>query len=1004
MLQVLLRRPALRRCLTTAASTTSSTSTRAIQLSDYKPFPYAIDSVHLSFNLGETTHVTSTLSVSPKTSFSDSLPLLELDGQELSTTSVELLLATGEETTLLTEGNGYSVSVSPDGDHVMKIKPPEKSHGFFQLKINTIIEPLKNTKLEGLYQSSGTFCTQCEAQGFRRITWFPDRPDVMSKFTVELIGEKKKCPILLSNGNLESSSSVDDDTHKAVWVDPFYKPAYLFALVAGDLVPLHGQYTTRSGRDVRLSIYTQAHNSDKTLFAMESLIESFQWDEDRFNLEYDLDLFNIVAVDDFNMGAMENKSLNVFNSRLVLASPETATDMDYERIQGVIGHEYFHNWTGNRVTVRDWFQLSLKEGLTVFRDQEFTSDLNSRPVKRIADVRLLRASQFPEDAGSMAHPIRPSSYEKIDNFYSVTVYEKGAEIVRMYHTLLGEERFQRGMELYFERHDGSAATTDDFYQAMADVTGGKERLGPSFQRWYSQAGTPTLRVEWEKGTSVGEWILRTEQETPMTPDGNVKEPVLIPLSVGMLDGDTGEELLLRRAEGAEGTTELVLRCDQERNEFRLYAQRRSSAVPTRVVVPSLLRGFSAPVRLSTPQLNRNHYLFILLHDTDSFNRSEAARNIMLEMIQDLVTDDAASVTTTTAEPEWWDGAVHALVSVLVDEHLDPAFRALCLEPPSTSELVDAAQRCTADPVSLHFARKRVLQTIAKKMNVELRETYAKCRRDSAASNGGAYRWTPVDVGRRSLAARCLSYLTCIDDEAALEKEGELTSTLTGMELASVQYEEATNMTDSFGALAAMNGCDGPQRDQAMSDFLHRWCDDPNVICKYLALESTTNIERNVDRVRKIFETSLGFKSGLEEEVKEVKEAKERAGQPVANSTADASVIAAARAFDVTTPNKVYALCRSFASSDVNFHASDGSGYRLLTDMILHVDRVNAQVGSRLASPFTKWLQLDAGRRLLIERELVRMVEDDGLSPNTREIVEKCLKQGEEMASGGISKL
>jgi len=949
----------IRRLTTAARNQATSISPRAVLLANYKPFPFIIDSVHLSFDLDEEiTTCTSTLAIT--TQAHGTSTILELDGQELQTVHVELA---GKE---ITEGSGYTIAKQPDGDHVMKIVPPSATT--FDLKITTEIRADENTKLEGLYRSSGNFVSQCEAQGFRRITWYPDRPDVMSKFTVELQANKLNYPILLSNGNLVSTSDESTTTgrHSAVWVDPFAKPAYLFALVAGDLAKSTDHFITASGRNVELNIFTEAHNADKVDFAMNSLKQSFQWDEDRFRLEYDLDLFNIVAVDDFNMGAMENKSLNVFNSRLVLASPDTATDIDYERIQGVIGHEYFHNWTGNRVTCRDWFQLSLKEGLTVFRDQEFTSDLNSRGVKRIADVRLLRSAQFPEDAGAMAHPVRPSSYEKIDNFYSVTVYEKGAELIRMYHTLLGEEGFQKGMDLYFQRHDGCAVTTDDFYLAMDDATSidGISKLGPSFKQWYDQAGTPELTVTWQYGDD-GVLELQTTQRVPMTPDvgGNVKRPVTIPLAVGLLNGNTGDDLILNE----HGDTTIILRCDDETNVFKFdnivtssLSSSTVSTASTSTIVPSILRNFSAPVRLTTPQIGREEMAFLLQHDSDQFNRSEAARNLMEMMIHDVL-------TTNDINDGGWDyveggfgSVMDALRDMLNDHSLDPAFRALALAPPSTSELVDEMEDGTANPLQINEARRIVLESIAETLGDDLLRVY----RQSRQSVVGPYKWNPDTVGSRALSSRCLSYLMSQKDNSV------------GRSLALRQFDEATNMTDSFGALGALNGIAGIERDDMMATFLSKWSNDVNVVIKYFMLESTTDISGNTERVRSIFEHSTGVEVSV-----------------------DTSVIAAADAFDVTTPNHVYALLRAFSSSNVNFHAEDGSGYKFLADAVIAVDTINAQVGSRLAGPFTKWKKFDKGRQELIQHELQRMM-DSNLSPNTREIISKCLKQG----SGGVAKL
>lgn len=979
-----------------------SASSRAVNLADYEPYPYNIEKVHLDFKLGDDSSVcTSTLQISPPMPSARSRARLELDGQELNTVSVVL---NGRE---LEHGDpdGYTIRTKPDGDDIMEILPAQHLKESFELQIQTHLEPEKNTKLEGLYRSSGTFCTQCEAQGFRRITWFPDRPDVMSKFSVCLTAEKDKCPVLLSNGNLVSSEEFQDTNaegkvktmHTTTWVDPFHKPAYLFAIVAGDLVALEDTFTTSpSGRNVDLKIWTQRHNADKTEFAMQSLKESFLWDEQRFGLEYDLDIFQIVAVDDFNMGAMENKSLNVFNSRLVLATPDTATDTDYERIQGVVGHEYFHNWTGNRVTCRDWFQLSLKEGLTVFRDQEFTADLNSRAVKRIADVRLLRAAQFPEDSGAMAHPIRPASYEKIDNFYTVTVYEKGAEIIRMYHTLLGEDGFMRGMDLYFNRHDGQAVTTDDFFDSMQDANPEIE-LGTPFRRWYSQAGTPEVQVEWaaDDASSNGNakpstrFEMTVTQRTPITPDpgGENKLPVLIPMAVGLLDKDTGQDVdlscdsisvyrveannnrlpvspSLRSTSNADSNSSTaILLCESEATTFVF------EGLPSNGVVPSILRDFSAPVRLSAPQIGTPELAFLLANDSDSFNRAEAASKLMSLMIEDSYKNmEASSSSSSTSNPSVWDinrsgysAAVEGLRSILINEALDPAFRALVLEPPSAGEIIDN-MKGSVNPLHIHHAKARVVRALADELAPELLQTYLRTN-----SSGTAYSWTPEEAGKRSLASRCLRYLVAQNDSKNRED---------AVQLAEAQFLNATNMSDSFSALVAINNIIGEVRDRCMRMFFDKWQSDNNVIVKYFMLESTTDIAQNANRLRAIMECA--------------------SGEHVDNG----SIKNIGSSFDITIPNHVYALCRAFPGSYVNFHADDGSGYQLLADWIIQVDALNAQVGSRLAGPFTKWLSYDEHRREMIRGQLERIMATDSLSPNTREIVAKSLAQG----GGASSKL
>ncbi len=1019
MLRRATRRPAaaLRRHLASSLSAADAAAPRtppprATRLADYTPFPYTLHAVALDFDLRDAgadadapvSLCTSTLRFSAAADphrQPAGLPPLELDGQELDTLAVHL---DGAE---LLPDAGYTIAQKPDGDHVMSIVPPVPPSPSqpFELKIQTRLRPDLNTKLEGLYRSSGTFCTQCEAQGFRRITWFPDRPDVLApSFTVKLTADRATCPVLLSNGNLVATEDdLPGGRHSATWVDPFAKPCYLFALVAGDLVALEDTYTTRpGGRDVALKIWTQAHNADKTAFAMRSLKESFAWDEDRFGLEYDLDVFQIVAVDDFNMGAMENKSLNVFNSRLVLATPETATDMDYERIQGVVGHEYFHNWSGNRVTCRDWFQLSLKEGLTVFRDQEFTADLNSRAVKRIADVRLLRAAQFPEDSGAMAHPVRPASYEKIDNFYTVTVYEKGAEVIRMYHTLLGEERFMKGVALYFARHDGAAVTVDDFFNAMQDANEGEITLGPAFRRWYSQAGTPEVRVEWHAGGGADELQMTVHQQTPPTPDAGgdrEKQPVCIPLAVGLVSKRTGRDVDLsslrvtaRHHEdgkdekgasslvhdavtlraGPGGASTAVLRCDAAVTTFT-FSGEALLAEADQGVVPSILRDFSAPVRLTVPRQGRDELAFLLAHDSDSFNRAEAASRLMALMVEDSLGGGGGSgLSGSGSLTSAWDpieagfaGAITGLSKILTDDALDPAFRALALEPPTTDEIVDGSAD-GIDPLRVHHARARVLHTVADALASELLTVYAETR---SRLDGAEYEWTPRAAGDRALSSRCLRYLMGQTDPGARAH---------ALSLAEKQFRAANNMSDSFAALVAMNNSGaegGGVRERCMRAFLQRWQDDNNVVVKYFMLESTTDVADNCARLRTIVDMSVA------------------AGAGAKGAGAEEGLAQVAAAFDLAVPNHVYALCRALPASFVNFHAADGSGYRLLADWIVQVDAMNAQVGSRLAGPFTKWRKYDAGRQAQIRAELERVLAAPGLSANTREIVAKSLAQG-----------
>ena len=729
----------------------------------------------------------------------------------------------------------------------------------------------------------------------------------MTKFTVKIVGDKEKYPVLLSNGNLVAEGDLEGGKHYAVWVDPWKKPSYLFALVAGQYVAVEDKFTTRSGRVVDLRIYTAAHNSSKTQHAMDSLKHSMKWDEDRFGLEYDLDLFNIVAADDFNMGAMENKSLNVFNSRLVLASPETASDFDYNRIEGVIGHEYFHNWTGNRVTCRDWFQLSLKEGLTVFRDQEFSSFMNSAPVKRIDDVMIVRSRQFAEDAGPMAHPVRPASYMKIDNFYTLTVYDKGAEVIRMYHTLLGEEGFRKGMDLYFKRHDGQAVTTDDFYKAMEDAN--ETSLG-NFKLWYKQAGTPTLKVSTVYNEAAKTFTLNCSQELPKTPDSDEeKSPQLIPIKVGLV-GPDGEDLPLTSVEDGSGSvseigqaTTFVLRMTEMSQSFTF----KDIAVKP---VPSVLRNFSAPVKLVIEQSNED-LKFLLANDSDEFNKWEAGQRLVTRLILDLLKSYEKG-----EDMQMDDSITEAFASVLMDDSLDKEFRAYAMELPSTEELADKIDK--ADPVNVYRVRSFVLRSLAAGMKDKLLQVY------NANNVKGPYKPDREGKSRRAIRNVALSYLGKLGG-----KDAEV------MALLNTSFKEATNMTDQMAALGAICGNPGQDRDNALKSFYDQWSNEPLVILKWLGLQAGSNIEGNLKVMKELLDLP---------------------------------------AFDIKNPNKVYSLIGGFTRSAVNYHAADGSGYEFLADIVIKLDKLNPQVAARMVGPFTKYKKYDEGRQTHIRGQLQRILD------------------------------
>ena len=756
-------------------------------LSDYLPPTHLIDTADLDFALGEAgSTVVARLALRRNPDPLAAKGPLVLMGRELELLGIEI------------DGRPLTAAEYEEGEESLTLPstPPDS----FSLTLRTRIHPEANTSLEGLYMSGGNFCTQCEAEGFRKITYFLDRPDVMARYRVRVEAEKKRYPVLLSNGNLVESADCGNGRHFAVWEDPYPKPSYLFALVAGDLVHLEDRFTTRGGREVTLRIYVREPDLDKTGHARRSLIKAMKWDEDAYGLEYDLDIFNIVAVSDFNMGAMENKSLNIFNSKYVLAKPETATDADYVNVEGVIAHEYFHNWTGNRVTLSSWFHLSLKEGLTVFRDQCFTADMNSAAVERIQSVAILRAAQFPEDAGPMAHPIRPPSYIEMNNFYTATVYEKGAEVIRMIHTLLGQEGYRKGMDLYFARHDGHAVTTDDFVAAMEDASGVDLA---QFRLWYSQAGTPTLKIGRSYDAAAATFTLTVEQSLPATADGMAKRPMHIPLALGLLDAD-GKELPLRLAGEARAA-----------GSHRVLDLRRATETFTfvdvpRAPVPSLLRGFSAPVYLQH-DLSHEELSFLMANDTDSFNRWEAGQQLATQLLIGLVEDRLAGREMKSSPI-----LTNAFRSVLADESLDHELAALALILPDERTLAEHFD--IIDPDAIHAARDFLSAALAEELQDLLRQIY----RDNGGE--GEYSIDSAAIGRRRLKNIALSYLTC--------REGA-----EDVPLAVEQFESANNMTDSATALAALSRRDCPERETALSRFYQRWAGDELVLDKWFTLQA-----------------------------------------------------------------------------------------------------------------------------------------------------------------------
>ena len=768
-----------------------------IFLKDYTPSPYRIVAVDMDFKIGvENTRVLTQLTVEPRDGTAPGTPLV-LDGDELTLTSIAIDGLPLVLSAYATDAGGLTV-----------FEPPLRR---FVLETEVIIRPEGNTKLMGLYRSSGTWCTQCEPEGFRRITYYLDRPDNLAVFKVRMTAPRDVAPVLLSNGNLIDRGDAGDGLHYAVWEDPFPKPAYLFALVAGDLGSISDSFTTASGRKVDLAIYCAHGKEDQCLWAMDSLKRSMAWDERRFGREYDLDVFNIVAVSDFNFGAMENKGLNIFNDRLVFAQPETATDANYDGIERVIAHEYFHNWTGNRITCRDWFQLCLKEGLTVYRDQEFTSDERSRAVKRISDVVTLRSAQFPEDGGPLAHPPRPDQYREINNFYTTTVYEKGAEIVRMLATLLGEAGFRKGMDLYFERHDGQATTIEAFLAVFAEAN---DIDLEQFKTWYLQAGTPRLVVAEQYDADKQTYTLKLTQETLPTPGQPTKAPLVLPIKFGLI-GPNGSPMGWSGVSGAEVRDEMIVL-----REAR--AEVTFTGVPSRPV-PSLLRGFSAPVILETGA-SQEDQLFLARHDSDPFNRWQALQDVGM----------ALAVEAVKGRP-WSDAAVTALSQAMADtlasDTLDNAFKALALTLPD-EQLIGRAIGKDIDPDKIHAARKHLLRAVFEPLAHELLAAY------NALASTAPYAPDPASTGRRALRNRMLGLLVGSEAFGAAL-------------LAAQQYDAATNMTDRLAALSIAATTGTPEAPAMLADFRTRFGGDPLVLDKWLTVTAAAPRDGVIEAMKAI---------------------------------------------------------------------------------------------------------------------------------------------------------
>lgn len=878
---------------------------QVIHLKDYKAPEYLIDETHLTFELFEDhTLVHAQLIMRRNPVHGGGLPALVLDGQQL-----ELVRAALDDEPL--QAGDYQIDAGS-----LTVQPRAAQ---FTLDTTVKIHPETNTALEGLYKSGKMFCTQCEAEGFRKITYYLDRPDVMSIFTTTVIAEQHRYPVLLSNGNPVGSGPAEDGRHWATWEDPFMKPAYLFALVAGDLWCVEDTFTRQSGRDVTLRIYVEPENIDKCAHAMVSLKKSMRWDEEVYGREYDLDIFMIVAVNDFNMGAMENKGLNIFNSSCVLARAETATDAAHQRVEAVVAHEYFHNWSGNRVTCRDWFQLSLKEGFTVFRDAEFSADMNSRTVKRIEDVAYLRTHQFAEDAGPMAHPVRPDSFIEISNFYTLTVYEKGSEVVRMVRTLLGAEGFRQGSDLYFERHDGQAVTTDDFIKAMEDANGVDLT---QFKRWYSQAGTPRLEVSDAYDEAARTYSLTFRQSCPPTPDKAEKLPFVIPVELGLLDAQ-GNDLPLQLAgeSSAVGSTRVLSVTEAEQT----FVFQGIEARP----LPSLLRGFSAPVKLSFPY-DRDQLMFLMQHDSDGFNRWEAGQQLAVQVLQELIGQHQLG-QALQLDPR----LLKALDTVLGDTSLDAAMVAEMLSLPGEGYLTEISQ--VADVDAIHAAREFARRQIAEHLFEPLWTRYQANR---AVSRNTAYVASAEHFARRSLQNIALSYLMLSAKPQVLEATLE-------------QFEQCDNMTERLTALAVLvNSPFEAERAKALESFAEHFKDNPLVMDQWFSVQAASTLPGGLARVKALMQHP---------------------------------------AFTLKNPNKVRAVVGAFAGQNlVNFHAADGSGYRFLADLVIELNALNPQIASRQLAPLTRWRKYDAARQALMKGELERILAAGELSSDVYEVVSKSL--------------
>ncbi len=876
---------------------------RPVRLTEYQPPEFLITKVDLEFDLSPArTKVRSKLQIerNPQAEHSGAL---RLDGEQLELLSVHL--------------NGtalYDGEFEADNERFTLFQAPDE----FTLEIETAITPDKNTSLEGLYISKGMFCTQCEAEGFRKITYFLDRPDVMAEYRTRIVADKKDYPVLLSNGNLIGHGALEDDKHFVEWEDPFPKPSYLFALVGGDLGCVEDRFVTASGREVALKIYVEPGDEPRCAYALDSLKRAMRWDEEKYGREYDLDIFMIVAVSHFNMGAMENKGLNIFNSQYILAQPETATDTDYSLIESIIAHEYFHNWTGNRVTCRDWFQLCLKEGLTVFRDQQFSADMRSEAVQRIQDIRALRARQFVEDAGPLAHPVRPDTYVKIDNFYTATVYEKGAEVIRMMHIILGAEGFRSGMDLYFERHDGTAATVDEFVECMEEAN---QADLSQFKLWYSQSGTPVVRVETERNNSATSLKVTLEQCVGPTPDQQKKKPLHIPIALHLLDDDGAPIVLSPQAlKGATIDADLgVIHLTDQTAEIELACEAKDPTL-------SIFEKLSAPV-IVQQSLGPAKRAFLIAHSPDPVTRWDMIQTFAESLVLEISEIAAQNPDQELPPPD--ETFITALRKLILDESLDPLFKAEALALPSE---IDLARNATViDPDAIHAARQHVARAIATSLEPDLKALYVE------NANEGPYSPDHAQVGPRSLRNMALSHLCRLETDEAIE-------------LAVTHFKTAQNMTDSIAALSALTHVESSQRDDALAEFYEKWQSDELVVNKWFRLQAMSSLPNTLENVKALMNHE---------------------------------------AFELTNPNKVRALVGAFAHvNQLRFHAAAGDGYAFFADTILQIDKLNPQLAARMMGALESWKRFGQARQKLIRAQLDRVRDTDTISKNLSEIVEK----------------